>query len=149
VTPISRRPTLIQQIYGYAVCLITIVVALIAVTQLINATFDLSRPAQFGRYGYEPGAATFEQYRVEHAVQPADPRTGQPAVTIPDSALRRAFDEDRAARVAYAHWDATKSLVTHSLLLVIAVALFVMHWRWLRNVGDATPPSASPEYSAS
>lgn len=141
MTPISRRPTLIQQIYGYAVCLITIVVALIAVTQLVNAAFDLSRPAQFGRYGYEPGAATFEQYRVEHGTQPADPRTGQPAVTIPDSTLRRAFDEDRAARVAYAHWDATKSLVTHSLLLIVAVVLFVMHWRWLRATTDDDVPA--------
>lgn len=136
VPSITRRPTRIQQIYGYAVCLIAIVVALIAVTQLMNAAFDLSRPAQFGRYGYEPGTATFEQYRLDHRVQPADPNTGQPATVIPDSTLRRAFDEDRAARVAYAHWDATKSLVTQAILLIIAIALFVMHWRWLRRVGE-------------
>lgn len=141
MTGTSRRSTLIQQIYGYAVCLITIIVALIAVTQLINAAFDLSRPAQFGRYGYEPGAATFEQYKVEHGTQP-NPKTGQAPTVVPDSTLRRAFDEDRAARVAYAHWEATKSIATNSLLLVIAIALFVMHWRWLRRVGDETVPSA-------
>lgn len=137
VTTLARRPTLIQQIYGYAVCLITIIIALIAVTQLLSAAFDLSRPAQYGRYGYEPGAATFEQYKLEHGTQPAA-RAGEPAVAVPDSTLRRAFDEDRAARIAYAHWDATKSLTMHAVLLVIAIVLFVMHWRWLRRVDDGT-----------
>lgn len=141
MTSMSRRSTLIQQVYGYAVCLITIVIGLIAVTQLINAGFDLTRPAQFGRYGYEPGTATFEQYKVEHGTQP-NPKGGGVAVEIPDSTLRRAFDEDRAARVEYAHWQATKSLVTNSLLLLIAVALFVMHWRWLRRTADDTVPPA-------
>lgn len=141
MTSMSRRSTLIQQIYGYAVCLITIIVALIAVTQLINAAFDLSRPAQFGRYGYEPGAATFEQYKVEHGTQP-NPKSGEAAVAVPDSTLRRAFEEDRAARIEYAHWQATKSLVTNSLLLIIAVALFMMHWRWLRHTGDDTVPTS-------
>lgn len=136
----TRRSTLIQQIYGYAVCLITIVIGLIAVTQLINAGFDLTRPAQFGRYGYEPGAATFEQYKVEHGTQP-NSKSGEAAVAVPDSTLRRAFDEDRAARIEYAHWQATKSLVTNSLLLIIAMALFVMHWRWLRRTADDTVPS--------
>jgi len=139
VTAVSRRPTLIQQIYGYAVCLITIIIALIAVTQLLNGAFDLTRPAQFGRFGYEPGAATFEQYRVEHATQP-NVKAGEAAVAVPDSTLRRAFDEDRAARIAYAHWDATKSITMHSVLLVIAIILFVMHWRWLRHVGDDSLP---------
>lgn len=139
----TRRPTLVQQVYGYAVCLIAIVVGLIAVMQLLNAAFDLTRPTQYGRYGYEPGAASFEQYKLEHAARPPDPRTGQPSVMPPDSVLRRSFEEERAARMAYAHWETTRSFVTHGILLLIAIVLFVTHWRWLRRVGDDTVPSSS------
>lgn len=139
----STGPTLIQQVYGYAVCLIAIVVGLITVMQLLNATFDLSRPTQYGRYGYEPGAASFEQYRLEHATRPPDAKTGQPSPMPPDSVLRRSFEEERAARMAYAHWETMRSFVTHGILLLIAIVLFATHWRWLRRVGDDTVPSPS------
>lgn len=138
---ISQRPSRIQQVYGYAVCLITIVVMLITVTNLVNSAFDLTRPAELGRYGYDENAASFEAYKAQHRNQPADPATGAVREQLSDSTLRVMFNADREAREEYAHWEATKSFVTNGLLLVIAAGIFMMHWRWLRYTGDDSEAS--------
>jgi hypothetical protein len=139
----DRKRTRIQQIYGYAVCLITIVVTLIAVNNLINASLDLTRPAELGRYGYEAGATSFEAYKLEHQGRVADPKTGAvTAPALPDSVLRSMYDAERSGRVRYARWEAQKSLITNGVLLIVALILFTMHWRWLRHVDDDGTPTA-------
>ena len=40
----DRINSRISQVYGYAVCLITVVVMLIAIKQVVDAAFDLSDP---------------------------------------------------------------------------------------------------------
>jgi len=138
---ISQRPSRIQQVYGYAVCLITIVVMLITVTNLVNAAFDLTRPAELGRYGYDENAASFESYKAQHQNQPTDPKTGLAREQLSDSTLRVMFNADREGRAKYAHWEATKSFATNGLLLIIAAGIFLMHWRWLRHTGDESEAS--------
>ena len=40
----DRINSRISQVYGYAVCFITVVVMLIAIKQVVDAAFDLSDP---------------------------------------------------------------------------------------------------------
>src|SRR6478609_1720866 len=49
----GRMNNRIAQTYGYAVCLITVIVMLLGIKQVIDAAFDLSDPirAEGGRYG--------------------------------------------------------------------------------------------------
>jgi hypothetical protein len=136
------RPNLIRQIYGYLVCLIAIITFLMAANSVVGAIFDLNRPAGIADpYGPNP---TFDEYRndqlnADRMQQRQQMQAGSPAPTAPvqvrpDSTLRREYDEMRAQRSANVHWNALKSIVTSVLMLVIALVLFFIHWRWLRGL---------------
>jgi hypothetical protein len=145
----------IAQTYGYAVCLITVVVMLVGIKQVIDAAFDLSDPirAEGGRYGSMGGPLTsFEVYKVSARRQivmrqyggPAGV-TQPPADTLSDAEMRRLYDAEREAAIGNVHFRASRSLVGNLLLIVLAAVLFVVHWRWLKKRTDFVPfpPSAT------
>lgn len=140
------RPNLIRQIYGYLVCLIAIITFLMAANSIVGAIFDLNRPAGIADpYGPNP---TFDEYRndqlnadrmqqrqqLQLQPQAGGPTTPEPVQVRPDSTLRREYNEMRVQRSANVHWNALKSIVTSVLMLVIALVLFLIHWRWLRGL---------------
>ena len=58
------------------------------------------------------------------------------ASPLSDAQLRRIYESRRDDLVAVRRFHATKSLVASLLLLVVCVALFATHWRWLRRLPD-------------
>jgi hypothetical protein len=151
----DRMNNRISQTYGYAVCLITVIVMLIGIKQLIDAAFDLSDPirAEGGGYGRMGGPLTsFEVYKVSVRRQmimrqysgpmPAGAGPSQaPADTLSDAEMRRLYDAEREAAIGNVHFRASRSLVGNLLLIVLAAVLFGIHWRWLKR-RDAMPSSA-------
>jgi hypothetical protein len=151
----DRMNNRISQMYGYAVCLITVIVMLIGIKQLIDAAFDLSDPirAQGGGYGSMGGPLTsFEVYKVTVRRQivmrqysgpmPVGAGPSQaPADTLSDAEIRRLYDAEREAAIGNVHFRASRSLVGNLLLIVLAAVLFGIHWRWLKR-RDAVPSSA-------
>jgi hypothetical protein len=147
----------IAQIYGYAVCLITVIVMLLGIKQVIDAAFDLSDPirAEGGRYGSMGGPLTsFEVYKVSVRRQmvmrqysgPTPAGVAQaPADTLSDAEMRRLYDAEREAAIGNVHFRAARSLVGNFLLIVLAAVLFVVHWRWLKKRTEFVPfpPSAT------
>lgn len=143
----DRINSRISQVYGYAVCLITVVVMLIAIKKVVDAAFDLSDPirADGGGYGRMGRPITsFELYKMEARRQPAtnDP-TVPAAKAAPDSSasdaeLKRMYDAEREAAIGNAHFRAIRSLVGNLLLIVLAGVLFGIHWRWLK-ARDSVP----------
>ena len=140
----DRINSRISQAYGYAVCLITVIVMLIGIKQVVDAAFDLSDPirAEGGRMGRP--LTNFELYKMEARRSPT--RNGPAAVSekaSPDSAasdadLKRMYDAEREAAIGNAHFRAIRSLVGNLLLIVLAGVLFGIHWRWLR-ARDSVP----------
>ncbi|MGH7665546.1 MAG: hypothetical protein ACRENI_14845 [Gemmatimonadaceae bacterium] len=144
------------QFYGYAVCLIAVVTLLIASGNAINPIFDLSRPLESQeswRFGGERLPATFELYRLEYRErgylagsrsQPAAPPEVGVAVIEPDAQparkpmtdeeLRRSYETKRAEYISSASFAATRSLVGGLFLVLLAVTLFLWHWRWLARL---------------
>jgi hypothetical protein len=151
----DRMNNRISQTYGYAVCLITVIVMLIGIKQLIDAAFDLSDPirAEGGGYGRMGGPLTsFEVYKVTVQRQmamrqysgpmPAGAGPSQaPADTLSDAEMRRLYDAEREAAIGNVHFRASRSLVGNLLLIVLAAVLFGIHWRWLKR-RDVMPSSA-------
>jgi len=141
----------IAQTYGYAVCLITVIVMLLGIKQVIDAAFDLSDPirAEGGRYGSMGGPLTsFEVYKVSVRRQmvmrqysgPTPASVAQtPADTLSDAEMRRLYDAEREAAIGNVHFRAARSLVGNFLLIVLAAVLFVVHWRWLKKRTDTVP----------
>ncbi|HEX9083798.1 MAG TPA: hypothetical protein VF836_03585 [Gemmatimonadaceae bacterium] len=143
----------ISQIYGYAVCLITVIVMLIAIKSVVDAAIDLSDPirAEGSRMGRT--LTNFEVYKME-VRREAGTRAqfGQtPASVAPvkvaadtvssDAELRRLYDAERETAIGNARFRATRSLIGNLLLIFLAGILFVIHWRWLKR-RDTMPSSA-------
>jgi hypothetical protein len=138
----DRINSRISQVYGYAVCLITVIVMLIAIKQVVDAAFDLSDPirADGGGYGRMGRPITnFELYKMEARRQGPTRNGPAPAgeKASPDSAasdaeLKTMYDAEREAAIGNARFRAIRSLVGNLLLIVLAGILFGIHWRWLR-----------------
>lgn len=136
----DRINSRISQVYGYAVCFITVVVMLIAIKQVVDAAFDLSDPirAESGRTGRQ--LTNFELYKMEARRQGTnriDVQKGVIEKTPPDSLasdadLKRMYDAERESAIGNARFRAIRSLVGNLLLIVLAGVLFGIHWRWLR-----------------
>ena len=135
----------IPQAYGYAVCLITVIVMLIGIKQVVDAAVDLSDPirAEGSRMGRT--LTNFEVYKVESKRQGIE-RTGggpTPAAVVPpksatdsvasDAELRRLYDAERETAIGNAKFRATRSLIGNLLLIILAGVLFGIHWRWLKR----------------
>lgn len=149
----ERVNSRISQAYGYAVCFITVVVMLIAMKSVVDASFDLSDPlrAEGGGYGRLGRPLTsFDLYKVEARRQtgtryqsgstvmvpegePNAPRNVLTDTTSSEADLRKLYDAERDAAIGNARFHAMRSLVGNLLLIALAGTLFAVHWRWLRR----------------
>jgi hypothetical protein len=165
-------PHRFAQLYGYAVCLIAVVTFLVAANQFVEAAMDLSDPLhggdRFGPWG-EAVPTSFEVFRADYRqrgaleqtsmlrtidgstsaiVSGAAPAQRATRDTLSDEALRRLYDAKRADQIAWRRFQALRSLVTNGLLLLLAVGLFVAHWRWLRGLNGRAATGERVEAAA-
>ena len=138
----DRLNRFVAQIYGYAVCLITVIVMLISIKGIIDAAFDLSDPvrAQGGSYGRSGRPLTnFELYRMEARREAAStPRGGRGVDTVSsDAELRRLYEAERDTQIGNTKFQATRSLFSGLLFIILAGVLFFIHWRWLKGITSA------------
>ena len=144
----STSRFLIQRIYGYLVCIVAIITLLISSSVLINSIFDLSRPQNpFEMSQGQETEQSFEEYRLqqlERAVAVKE-KTGRSEVIPSDTALRRMYEdaqrsrerkqkEQLTTRTVFDRWNAQKGIATSALLIVVAIVLFTLHWRWVRSL---------------
>ena len=135
------RSERIPQVYGYAVCLIAVVVVLISVNSLVNQAFLISDPlAGADRYGYGGGASltSFESYRATRARgrDPMVPRTDESGATSAEPSeaeIRAEYETLRADALTRVRFEARRELTQSLVMLLLAVALFWWHWRWVRG----------------
>src|SRR4051812_39134479 len=143
----DRINRFIAQVYGYAVCLITVVVMLVSIKGLIDAAFDLSDPLRAeGGYGRFGPLTSFELYKMQARRQipterpsPITTTARQAAAgdTLSDAELRTLFNAERDSQIGNAKFRATRKLVSGLLFIVLAGVLFWIHWRWLKGVMSA------------
>jgi hypothetical protein len=123
------------QIYGYLVCLVAVITFLICSSTLIYAIIDLGDPihAGFNPAG-TPSLASFDNYKMD--ILKSVPKEGEAAKTsyLPDDqTLRAMYEAAKDDKIQRERHDANRSIVIDSILIVICVALFVTHWRWMRK----------------
>ncbi len=126
------KPSRMPQMYGYTVCIIAVILILTTTSSLIDAAFDRAHPLQ-EEHSFGASLTSFEAYKATYQRDRlAFDRT---ATAQPDTAseetLRRRYDALVADRLATTLYRTTRTFVTSGLLLVIALGLFVVHWRWL------------------
>jgi hypothetical protein len=132
-----ERTDRVPQLYGYTVCLIAIVVMLTNVGSIIDKVFTLSDPlASNAAYGWNGVVlSSFDAYRATVDRAPFPTPTGEasaPAAKPSDEELHRRYDALRADQIARVRLDARRELTSSIVLFVIALGLFLWHWRWVR-----------------
>ncbi len=117
------RPNRMAHLYGYTVCLISLVVALITLSSILNAFFDRANPP-------------FEGYKATYRREQAVFDRGQDAKpdTVSEASLRARYDALVRDRIAATRYRTSKSITIGLIFLALAVVLFITHWRWVRRL---------------
>lgn len=143
-----KRLSRIQQIYGYAVCLVAIIAMLISVPALFEAALARMDPIQAGeqRRPQEASLNSFEAFQATSSRDRAAPgvkQEGAPAGrdTMTTADLRRRYEVLRADRIARVTFETNQRLAVNALVLLMGLALFTTHWRWLRAAGSTDEPA--------
>jgi hypothetical protein len=129
------KPNRMAQFYGYSVCLIAVMVALVSTASIIDAVFDRANPLQ-SEGGFGTSLVSFESYRATYQREQAMfDRTGTARPdTASEATQRRQYDAMVRDRVTTTRYRTTKSLVTGTLFLLLSGVLFLFNWRWVRRL---------------
>jgi hypothetical protein len=139
---VVERPERVPQLYGYTVCLVSLFWAITSAIAVVSSVLTLRTPeyrsSEFGPM--EPSVTSFEAFRstYEQSRRFMSPDPREKVDTVPEPELRRRYEGLRADRIQRNTVEAQRSIITSGISLVIALALFVLHWRWLRRSGG--PP---------
>ena len=130
-----EKPNRMAHLYGYTVCLISLVIALISLVSVLNAAFDRANPLQ-SEFGFGASLASFESYKATYRREQAmfDRSEGAKPDTTSEANLRQRYDALVEDRIAATRYRTTKSLTIGILFLLISLGLFVTHWRWVRRL---------------
>lgn len=143
---VVERGDRIPQLYGYTVCLVSLLWALASGIGVVSSGLSLSSPLHYRRneFGFDPAITSFEAFRLTYdrarRFSGGDPDAA--IDSIPEAQLRQRFEVYRADRIEANRVSLRQDLVTRTLSLILAVLVFAFHWRWLRrrNGGPATAP---------
>ena len=140
---VDRINSRIATIYGYAVCLICVVIILASTHSVIDAAFDYANPAGATSYGGAGPLSSYEVWRVEFDARRSARPNGPPVAdtSLNEKELHRIYESQRAEQLATAKYRALRSLISSLVFLVLATAMFLLHWRWIRRSNNE--PAAS------
>ena len=136
---VVERPERVPQLYGYTVCLVALFWAIASTLTIVESALTLSTPEYRGGHefgGFEPSVSSFEAFRTTYdasrRMMSPEPRDAK-LDSLSEPELRRRYEALRADRIQRNSVEARRSLITSTFSLVIAIALFAFHWRWMRR----------------
>jgi hypothetical protein len=143
---VVERPERVPQLYGYTVCLIGLLMAVVSGLSMAETGLRLATPELAPSEGWAPfgiSVSSFEAFRAtyererEFRVRP----DASPPEPLSEAELRRRYDALRSDRISRVRLDTQHSLLTSALTLIVGAGLFVFHWRWLKHRSFGVPPA--------
>ncbi len=115
------------QVYATIVSIVAIITFLIAVGSIVSAIIDRANPMYAGRN--EINLSSFEQFKLETMRS-----VTKDQVYIPtDKDLMNMYEAAKNEKVKLVNHQSRKTLIVNSLLLFVAITLFITHWKMLRT----------------
>jgi hypothetical protein len=125
---------------------------LISIKSVVDAVIDLSDPIRADSGGYGRSGRSLSNFELYKLDARREPRSSGPATAVApakvqtdslsDTDLRRLYDAEREQSTGNVKFRAMRTLIGDGLLIIVAVILFLVHWRWLRERDVVT--AASP-----
>jgi hypothetical protein len=133
-----EKPHRMAQIYGYTVCLVTVITFIICISLIIPSIMDMGDPMHaqgFFAMGGTPSLASFDNYKMDILKSSKNDEQKTGANWIPDDrTLRSMYESAREDRISQANHASIRSIVVNSLIILICVVLFIFHWIWMRRL---------------
>ncbi len=129
----------IGQVYGYIVCVIAIITALISISMIVGSIFNLQDPLRSTSpsfFGPTANLSSFESYKIDILTGRADysgTDDKDQSYMPSDTELKAAYDATKEDHIAKVKLDAARSITNGIILILIAAALFFGHWKWLNK----------------
>lgn len=121
------------QVYGYIVCIISVITILISLTGLINSVIDSMDPLY--TWGDTNHLSSFENFKLNAL----NSGKADIAYAPDDETLRIMFEDAKNHKIKRVMHETRKSMIISSILILLSGFLFWLHWRWMRRIekGDA------------
>lgn len=132
----EKSTKIVSQVYGYAVCLVTVITFLISVTALLTAIIDRGDPLHSGfTPAGSPSLASYENYKsdVLKSNQKGTDKVNE-AYTPDEQTLKAMYESARNDKIQSAQHAAFKTILISSLLIIICIILFFTHWKWMQKM---------------
>ncbi len=133
-----EKPHRMAQIYGYTVCLVTVITFIICVANIVPAIIDLGDPLHAQGMFFPagtPSLASFDNYKMDilKSSKSDDLKTA-PGWVPDDQQLRSMYEAAKQDRITQANHSSTRSILVNSLVILICIILFTFHWIWMRRL---------------
>ena len=106
----SRR-VYIREIYFYLICLVALIIVIVSLVTILDSAINYAKPTT-----YMTKSSMLMQYQQQYA-------------DLSDMEINKMLDEEIAISVGNERIMALKGLFRGILLIIIAIPLFVFHWK--------------------
>jgi hypothetical protein len=126
----------IGQMYGYSVCLTCVITFLISLSSIVGAVFELTDPLHAGpAFSRQANLASFETYKVDVLKSAPDSKDAARSYTPDDATLRAMYEAAKDDKIQSVRFQARSTITVDLLLICVCIAMFTVHWIWLRKLG--------------
>ena len=133
----NEKSHIIAKVYGYLVCLVSVIVILVTISSLIGAFFDMNDPLHSNSYGtYSPSGVrtdltSFESYKISKLSTQNETKDSKPTYIPDDATLKVAYESEKANVIDSVRQQAQRTITIDIILLLVAALLFWRHWIWV------------------
>ena len=122
------KKTKMSQVYGYIVCVIAIITFLIALGGLITSIMDSNDPLY--TWGDTNNLSSFENFKMNALSSSKNDIKFNPD----DATLKIMYDDAKNHKIKQVQHQTKKSMVVNSILIVLSIVLFFVHWKWMQKI---------------
>jgi hypothetical protein len=140
-----EKPHRAAQVYGYTVCLVAVIAFIICIANLIPAIMDLGDPLHAGNQfinAGSPSLASFENYKMDILKSSGKEGNVVTPEYVPDNTtLLTMYQAAKADRISSSNHVSVRTIVVSSLIIIICIILFSVHWVWMRRLAKTAVPA--------
>ncbi len=132
----EKSQRIITQVYGYTICLVAIITFLLSTISLVNAIIDLSDPLHSSfNGGGSQNVISYENFKMDILKSSANSTDIKSNTYIPEEKmLHSMYESAKADKLKSIYHQSYKSILISSLLVLLSLVLFLIHWRIARKV---------------
>lgn len=133
------KQNILSQIYGYSICLVTLLLFLFSVPSFVKSVANLTDV----QHATKPSTKylSFENYKSEYLSNKNDSRHQEQVKgeelkpSWPDDqALKKMYEVEKADALIGLTFQMEKQFFTRLFMMILSLGLFIIHWFWVRKI---------------